>query len=176
MRSSNSPIRYVAIACLAVAVVGASGCRWFKKENALYAQSPETRPLEVPPDLDRPRTDGAMALPPAGGSVTRSTTGPAVAGTANGFSVPGERDAVFARVGQALDATEGVAITSRAQIVGTFDLQYGGSQFLVRVSAGQDGAGQDGASFVSAVDPRGQAATGEAPTRLLAALKAALAN
>ncbi len=171
MRSSSSPLRYAAIACLAVAVVGASGCRWFKKDNALYAQSPESRPLEVPPDLDRPSTAGAMELPPAPGSVTRSATGPAVAGTANGFAAQGERDAVFARVGQVLDATDGVTVTSRAQIVGTYDVQYGGSQFLVRVAAAQDGG-----TFVSAVDPRGQAATGEAPTRLLALLQAGLAN
>ncbi|WP_101924706.1 MULTISPECIES: hypothetical protein [Luteimonas] len=171
MRSSNSPLRYVAIACLAVAVVGASGCRWFKKENELYAQSPETRPLEVPPDLDLPRTEGGIALPPTGGSVTRSTTGPAVAGTANGFAVQGERDAVFARVGQALEATDGVTVTSRAQIVGTYDVQYAGSQFLLRVTPAQDGG-----TFVSAVDPRGQAATGDAPTRLLAAVQAALAD
>ena len=78
---------------------------------------------------------------------------------------------MFARVGQVLDATNGVTVTSRAQIVGTYDVQYGGSQFLVRVAAAQDGG-----TFVSAVDPRGQAATGEAPTRLLALLQAGLAN
>ena len=79
MRPTRSSMRYLAIAALAVAVVGTSGCRWFKKDNALYAQSPETRPLEVPPDLDRPAADRAMALPTAGSSVMarKKVTAPA---------------------------------------------------------------------------------------------------
>ena len=49
-----------------------SGCHWFKKKNELYTQSGESRPLEVPPDLDRPAADRAMALPTVGSSVTAS--------------------------------------------------------------------------------------------------------
>src|SRR5688500_3088089 len=49
---------------LIVAVVATSGCRWFRKDKDVYAQSPESRPLEVPPDLDMPNTDGAMKMPP----------------------------------------------------------------------------------------------------------------
>ncbi|MEN5115768.1 hypothetical protein ABE488_00320 [Luteimonas sp. TWI662] len=169
MRRSHSPIRYVAIAVLAVAVVGASGCRWFKKDNALYAQSPESRPLEVPPDLDQPRTDGAMALPPAGGSATQSATVAAALSNV-AFTVAGERDAVFARVGQALAGVEGVTVNSQSQALGTYEVAYAGSQFLVRVGAGQGGA------TVSAVDPRGVAASGAGPERVIAALRAALAN
>ncbi|WP_337244921.1 hypothetical protein [Luteimonas sp. gir] len=169
MRRSHSPIRYVAIAVLAVAVVGASGCRWFKKDNALYAQSPESRPLEVPPDLDQPRTDGAMALPQTGGSATQSAT-VAAASSNVAFTVAGERDAVFARVGQALAGIEGVAVNSQSQALGTYEVSDAGSQFLVRVGAGQGGA------TVSAVDPRGVAASGAGPERVIAALRAALAN
>lgn len=171
MRLPRSSMRYVAIAAVAVAVVGTSGCRWFKKDNALYAQSPEARPLEVPPDLDRPRTDGAMALPgSATTSVTRSGTAPAAQADSNvSFSAAGQRDAVFGQVGQALAAIDGVTVNSQSQALGTYDVSYAGSQFLLRVAAGQGGA------VVSAVDPRGVAATGEAPTRLIAALQAALA-
>ena len=50
---------------LIVAVVAASGCRWFRKDKDVYAQSPESRPLEVPPDLDMPNTEGAMKMPSA---------------------------------------------------------------------------------------------------------------
>lgn len=171
MRLPRSSMRYVAIAAVAVAVVGTSGCRWFKKDNALYAQSPEARPLEVPPDLDRPRTDGAMALPGAASSVTRSGTAPAATADSNvSFSAAGQRDAVFARVGEALAAAEGVTVNSQSQVLGTYDVSYGDSQFLVRISAGQGGA------VVSAVDPRGVAATGDAPARLIAMLQAALAQ
>lgn len=173
MRPTRSSMRYLAIAAVAVAVVGTSGCRWFKKENALYAQSPESRPLEVPPDLDRPRTDGAMALPETGGSVTRSGTAAAAAAPVDSnvsFSAAGDRDAVFGQVGEALAAIEGVTVNSRSQVLGTYDVSYADSQFLVRVATAQGGA------VVSAVDPRGVAATGEASTRLIALLQTALAQ
>jgi len=173
MRPSNSFIRPVGIAVLTAAIVGASGCSWLKRDNALYAGSPESRPLEVPPDLDQPRTDGAMALPPAEGSVTRSGTAAASSAPAASnvaFNVAGARDDVFTRVGEALDGTEGVTVSSRSQALGTYEVAYADSQFLVRVSAAQGGAS------VSAVDPRGVAATGDAPVRLIATLQAALAN
>ena len=53
-------------------------------------------------------------------------------------------------------------------MLGTYDVSYEGASFLVRVSAVDAGA------YVSAVDPRGLPATGAAPTKLLAALKAKL--
>lgn len=168
MRPPRSSMRYLAIAVVAVAVVGTSGCRWFKKDNALYTQSPETRPLEVPPDLDRPRTDGAMALPEAPTSVTRSGTAAAPANSNVSFSATGTRDVVFGQVGEALAAIDGATVNSRSQVLGTYDVSYADSQFLVRI------ASQQGGAMVSAVDPRGVAATGDAPTRLIAALQAAL--
>ncbi len=168
---SNFPVfRSVLIAALVVAVAGASGCRWLRKGNDLYAQSPENRPLEVPPDLDRPNIEGAMKMPPAAGSVTRSSLpapGTPVAG-APGFAVAGERDAVFDRVGAALAAIDGVSVVSRAPLLGTYDLDYQGSKFLVRVAATEAG------SQVSAVDPRGQPAAGSAAAQLMSRLRAAL--
>lgn len=172
MRPSHSFSRPLGLAVLAIAVAGASGCTWLKRDNALYAQSPESRPLEVPPDLDRPRTDGAMALPQTGGSVTRSGTAAGGAPSASNvaFTAPGTRDELFTRVGEALAGTEGVTVSGRSQALGTYEVDYAGSQFLVRVAAAQGGAS------VSAVDPRGVAATGEAPARLIALLQAALAE
>lgn len=172
MQSNRIVFRTLVAAALVVAVAGASGCRWLRKGNDLYAQSPESRPLEVPPDLDRPNTDGAMKMPPAGGSVARSSMPAPAASVANstGFTVPGERDAVFDRVGTALAAMDGVSIVSRAQILGTYDVDYQGTKFLVRVVKVEAGA------YVSAVDPRGLPASGEAPTQLMASLKTALDN
>jgi uncharacterized lipoprotein len=154
-----------AAALLAITLL--SGCHWFRSDNVF--EGPEaSRPLEVPPDLDLPRTDGAM-VPPGEGttSVTRSSMASAPA-AASGFTVAGDRDGTFARVGEVLAATEGVAIASRAQVLGAYDVSYLGSNFLVRVSAVEGGA------YVSAVDPRGVPAGGEAPSKLLAILKAAL--
>ena len=171
MRHSAPSIRFLAVAALAVAVLAASGCSWFRKGNDLYAQSPESRPLEVPPDLNLPDTAGAMKLPgDATQSVSRSSMTPAASPAPDntGFTVQGDRDAVFDKIGEVLASTEGVTIASKAQILGTYDVDYEGSKFLLRVTKVQAGA------YVSAVDPRGLPATGAAPTKLVAALKAAL--
>jgi uncharacterized lipoprotein len=163
----HSPlIRSAAVATLLVAVVAASGCRWFRKDSA-YQQSAETRPLEVPPDLDRPDTAGALGAP---APVSRSSMpAPAASSaTATGFTVAGERDDVFNKVGEALASIEGVTVASKAQLLGTYDVNYAGSNFLVRVTK------VDAGVYVSAVDPRGVAAGGDAPARLIAALRTAL--
>jgi uncharacterized lipoprotein len=91
-----------------------------------------------------------------------------VAPAGTGFTVAGERDEVFNKVGAALAATDGLTIASKAQVLGTYDVSYQGENFLVRVSK------VDAGVSVSAVDPRGMPATGDAATKLIAALKTAL--
>jgi uncharacterized lipoprotein len=165
MSMPRSP-RTAAVALLAVAALGSAGCHWFKRgETDAYRNSAESRPLEVPPDLDQPDTSGAMAMPSAGGSAMRSQVGTQAGG---GFSVPGQRDEVFAKVGDALAAIPGVTIATRAPLLGSFDVSYEGSDFLVRLVQSGDNV------QVSAVDPRGVAANGPSQQKLLAAAKAAL--
>ncbi|MEO6519428.1 MAG: hypothetical protein ABIO17_10625 [Pseudoxanthomonas sp.] len=165
MRSMSPYLRPVALAALAFAVLGVSGCKWFRKGNPDYAMSAETRPLEVPPDLTLPNTAAAMKLPQTGaqaspqGAVSSST----------GFNVAGPRDEVFAKVGLALEGIDGLTIASRAQLLGSYDVSYEGASFLVRVVAVEAG------TYVSAVDPRGLPAAGPAP-KLIAALKAKLGS
>ena len=79
-----------------------------------------------------------------------------------------ERDEVFAKVGDALGAIEGLTIASRAQLLGAYDVNYREQNFLVRVTAVEAGV------YVSAVDPRGLPAAGEGPAAVIAALKTAL--
>ena len=67
MRLSPRLNRVVLALAMAALVLGASGCRMFGKKSELYTQSAESRPLEVPPDLNLPNTAGAMKLPPAAG-------------------------------------------------------------------------------------------------------------
>jgi len=171
MRDVSSPVRVLAVAVLAVAVVGVSGCKWFRKDNALYAGPPETRPLEVPPDLDRPRTEGAVAVPQVPQSVTRSGAEVASAqANANGFAAAGTREAVLERVARALVLVSGLSIVNQAELLGTFEVEYDGESFMVRVAAAEDG------SFVSAVDARGEPANGAAAQRLITSLKGAVAQ
>ncbi len=171
MRLSPRLTRIAAVTALVVLATSVTGCRLFGKKNELYTQSTESRPLEVPPDLDRPSADNAMSLPAAGGSVSASTMNNAGGSSAApiGFNAAGDRDAVFAKVGEVLAATQGLSIASKAQILGTYDVDYMGAKFLVRVTKAGD------ATYVSAVDPRGLPPTGEAPVKLIGALKAAIA-
>jgi uncharacterized lipoprotein len=160
------PLRPLAFVLVVVTLAGMTGCHWFKRGSA-YQQSAENRPLEVPPDLDLPNTEGAMQPPEATHSVTRSAMATPAANQ-SGFTVQGERDAIFAKVGDSLAGIEGASIASKAQILGTYDVTYQGSNFLVRVTQVPAGV------YVSAIDPRGTPATAEAPVKLIAALKAAL--
>jgi uncharacterized lipoprotein len=88
--------------------------------------------------------------------------------TPNGFTIAGDRDDMFNKVGTALLATEGVTIASKAQLLGTYDVNYQGANFLVRVTK------VDAGVYVSAVDPRGMPASGDAAAKLIAILKTAL--
>nr|MDQ3039078.1 hypothetical protein [Pseudomonadota bacterium] len=150
MRLSPRATRIANVCAAAVLITGVAGCSMFGKKSELYTLSGESRPLEVPPDLDRPSADRAMALPDTS-SVSASGINSAVGSTAApiGFNASGERDAVFVRVGDVLAATDGVEIASKAQILGTYDVNYMGSKFLVRVTKVGNGA------YISAVDPRG---------------------
>lgn len=151
-------------------VTSLSGCHWFKKKNDLYTQSTESRPLEVPPDLDRPSVDKAMALPAtSSATATASAATSATVVAATGFAAAGERDAVFAKVGEVLAATNGVRVANKADILGTYDVDYMDAKFLIRVTKAGNGA------YVSAVDPRGLPPTGDAAGKLIAALKAVIA-
>ncbi|WP_457318591.1 hypothetical protein [Stenotrophomonas sp. P5_B8] len=173
MRQSVSAIRVLSFAILATAtLVGTTGC--FKRgAKGDYALAPEMRPLEVPPDLNVPGGSATAQVPALASQSARPA--PAAAGTqapaanAAGFTVQGTKDEAFGKVGTALDAIAGVKIASKAQLLGSYDVAYEGSDFLVRV------VGVEAGAYISAVDPRGLPATGAAPTKLLAELKAKLA-
>lgn len=168
MSRSPYPSRAV-LAALVLATAATSGCSWFRRGDGLYAGSAESRPLEVPPDLEAP----TVANTPAGGaSVTASGTQRAAAAAqgAVGFDVAGSRDEVYERVGRAIAAVDGATITSRAQLLGAYDVTYSGASFLVRVTPAANGV------TVSAVDPRGLPASGDAPRRLIDALRTAMAR
>ncbi|AUZ55296.1 hypothetical protein B1L07_09585 [Stenotrophomonas acidaminiphila] len=168
MRHSRSAVRALSLALLAIATtVTATGC--FKRgARGDYALAPEMRPLEVPPDLTLPNTAGASQVP-ALASATRPAQPAAAQPAQGGFTASGSRDEVFGKVGDALATVEGVTIASRAQLLGSYDVAYEGSNFLVRV------VGVDAGAYVSAVDPRGLPATDPAAIKLLGALKAKLA-
>ena len=169
----RSTLRVAGVAAAVAITFATAGCHWFNRKGDVYKMSAETRPLEVPPDLDRPETAGAMQVPDTGTqSVTRSSVSAAAqpTDTASGFTIPGDRDDIFNKVGTALAAVDGLTIASKAQLLGAYDVSYQGANFLVRVA-------QTGTSvYVSAVDPRGTPATSPAAAQLIAPLKSQLAG
>jgi uncharacterized lipoprotein len=174
MRQSVSAIRVLSFAILATAtLVGTTGC--FKRgAKGDYALAPEMRPLEVPPDLNVPGGSAAAQVPALASQSSRPASAAAAStqapvANAAGFTVQGTKEEAFGKVGTALDAIAGVKIASKAQLLGSYDVAYEGSDFLVRV------VGVEAGTYISAVDPRGLPATGAAPTKLLAELKAKLA-
>ena len=107
-------------------------------------------------------------LVPETGSVTRSSMAAPATPQPNGFAVAGDLDSVFTRVGEVLAATPGLTIVNRAQLLGTYDVDYQDAKFLVRVTRTDSGA------YVAAVDPR-DCRRRRPPQRLIEALRAALA-
>lgn len=159
--------RIAIVVAMSAAVIGASGCSWFRKKD-LYSMDTDQRPLEFPPAFDAAEAERSLATS-ASGSVTRSSlSGAGSAARTLGFNVPGDRASVFARVGELLGATPGLTIASRAQLLGAFDVDYEGQKFLIRISEASSG------SNVSAVDPRGQPADNAAASKVIDALRAAL--
>jgi len=81
-------IRALAISLTAGCFLG--GCGWFhshKHEDA-YKNSTQERPLEVPPDLDKPNTTGALVIPEAG-AASSAAPAPVAPGEAAPTAVPG---------------------------------------------------------------------------------------
>jgi uncharacterized lipoprotein len=140
MNSLMRNARPLVAGAIVLALLASSGCRWFRGSD--YTRSAEDRPLEVPPDLDRPSTDNQLALPSSEGL---GGTGPVPAG----FVVADSPENVWPRLGAALASVEGVVITGQAQSLGSYDVSYQGQNFLVRV---ETTAGQ---SRISAISPSG---------------------
>ena len=144
---------------IVLALLASSGCRWFRSSD--YTRSAEERPLEVPPDLDRPMTDNQLPLPSAAGL---GGTGPSPIG----FVVADSPENVWPRLGAALAGTEGVVVTGQAQSLGSYDVSFQGQNFLVRI---ENTAGQ---SRISAISPTGQALRAGPASILLEQLKGKL--
>lgn len=165
MRSTVPMSRAAIAGVLLVGLVAMSGCSWLRKDNSLYTA--DTRPLEVPPDLEAAGAAAAVDAP-AGPVTASGTVAAASAASTTGFTMTEGRDEAYARIDSALTGMDGVTVVSRAKLLGAFDVNYQETNFLIRVSASQGGA------YVSAVDPRGMPAGGEAAGQLVTALKAAV--
>ena len=132
-----------------------AGCGWLHrradKQNNEYQTSVQERPLEVPPDLDKPNTSGALTIPeshpnagavpasapdisaaPAGAQapaapaeaapVAGAAAAPAVL-SADGLHVLDSVDSAWNRVGLAIEHSGAATILSRDEAGRTYDVQ-----------------------------------------------------
>jgi uncharacterized lipoprotein len=161
MNSSLSLARPLLAAALVATLAASAGCSWFRSHNNDYARSVENRPLEVPPDLDRPSSENALPLPSAAGL---GGTGLPPAG----FVVAESPGSVWTRIGAVLPTIEGVTVTGSAESLGSYDVNFQGQSFLLRV---ENTAGQ---SRVFAISPSGQMLRAGPASILLEQLKGKL--
>lgn len=138
MSIHHSCIRAVLAGALGATLLATSGCHWFHRSgNADYQKSVENRPLEIPPDLDKPAADASMQIPNNRGMSTASSSAIAspVAGSDASFTVSDTPAGTWTRLGNSLAHIDGVAITQRAQALSSYEVQYKGAAFLLRASA-----------------------------------------
>jgi hypothetical protein len=160
MNSKSRAIRPLLIVGIAsLALVTAPGCSWMK-DKTHYKDSREANPLEVPPDLDKPDTSSATALP-----TVSSMQQPAVAPASldNRFTVSAA-DA-YPRIGDVLGATPGVVVNGKAEALFSYDVSYKGDSFLLRV------LDSTGGSRIVALSPDGRMLTTGNAAELIAAIK-----
>lgn len=162
MQSKSSLARRLLAGLVVLSVLASTGCSWFRGRSG-YETSPESRPLEVPPDLDRPSADPAMQLP-------ASTNAAAARGpeTGTSFVIADATDSAWRRLGLALERIEGVRIDNRAEVPAVYNVTFEDESFTVKVAAEGEG------SRISTVSAAGQPLTTGAAGKLLALLRARL--
>lgn len=166
MKSKYSLARRALSATLLVAIVSSAGCSWFRGRSG-YESSPESRPLEVPPDLNTPTVDSSMQVPAAAGAASPAAR-PRSPVTSQSFVIADSLDSAWRRVGLALERVEGVTIDDRAQLLSVYNITFEGESFLVKVAA------EGEASRVSTLSAEGSEITTGAAGKLLALLKSRL--
>jgi len=130
-----------------------AGCGWFNrnKKDDLYKDSVQERPLEVPPDLDRPNTAAALTIPnvgaaaPAAAPATSATAAPGAAAPAgaaaatapstavaagpgatlsgDGLRVSDTVESTYSRVGLALERSGAATVLARDDATHSYDVQ-----------------------------------------------------
>lgn len=119
------------------AMAGLSGCSWFHHKSEAYTTAAESRPLEVPPDLDSPPSANELLVPPAGSGPGTPAAGmasappTAAAATAPTPTPPSHELRVadhvadtWTKIGPALDRAKIGKISSRDESVHTYVFDF----------------------------------------------------
>jgi uncharacterized lipoprotein len=135
-----STVRYSLAMLLAATLLG--GCSWFHHKDNYYSKAAETRPLEVPPDLDTPVTSNELVVPAtSAGSTTAAPATSPPAGIAastpvainsgtvasgSGLRVADSPDHTWQRVGLALERAQVGTISARDQSSRSYTVEVAG--------------------------------------------------
>jgi uncharacterized lipoprotein len=124
------------IPALIVAATLLGGCGWFHRSDRTdyYKGTQETRPLEVPPDLDSPTTNkelivpGATSAAGAAGGAAVGATPPAgdVSGSAVDLHIADTADNTYQRVGLALDHVQLGKVSSKDDAAHSYAYDFDG--------------------------------------------------
>jgi uncharacterized lipoprotein len=122
-----------------------AGCSWFHRDRVEYYKgATETRPLEVPPDLDAPASSKALVVPgstagaapaaraPASAPVAVASSNAAppavsVAADATELHVADTVDSTWQRVGLALERAQLGKVTSKDDASRSYAFEFNGS-------------------------------------------------
>lgn len=160
-----TPRALVAIA-LAAVLLSSAGCGWFRGKER-YLDATESRPLELPPGLDRPVVDPAMAVPTVSAVAPTAGTAAEPAASAS-LALDDTAENAFRRVGLALGRIDGVTVGGNSPLLGTYEVQFRGQDFLVRVQANGEQAN------VAALSPDGATLSSGPAVELIGLLRARL--
>jgi uncharacterized lipoprotein len=119
------------------------GCSMFHHRDNYYAKARETKPLEVPPDLDSPVSSTELAVPPVGGtfsadSAAMGSAPPAAAISGGALRIADTVDHAWQRVGLALERAQVGAISARDASAHSYTVEVSGLQAAPATPAASD--------------------------------------
>ncbi|HZX89064.1 MAG TPA: hypothetical protein VFE67_00370 [Rudaea sp.] len=114
------------------AMASLSGCSWFHQKSDVYSGAVESRPLEVPPDLDSPANANELLVPPVGATtasgVAAANAAPAQPAqptlAANQLLVADNAADTWTKVGPAIDSAKIGTVSSRDENQRSFILDF----------------------------------------------------
>lgn len=124
-------LRSTLLAALSIALLG--GCSMFHRHDNYYSKAQETKPLEVPPDLETPSTSNELTVPAAGSasavsstSATTSSAPPQVSPGGDSLHVADSVGHAWTRVGLALERAQVGTISERNETGHSYTLDVAG--------------------------------------------------
>lgn len=162
--NSNTNIRQgLILGAVVFALLSMPACGWMRSKTG-YELSPEARPLEIPPEMNAPRSDLGLQVPQVASSPQGASGSQAVA-PSQAFTLADSAAGAYQRVGIALDRIEGVSINERSQLLTVYTVSYEGETFMIRISPEGENA------RVAAASTEGRELSSGAAAKLLGLLR-----